>query len=100
MEQNFKAIHINPHKGIELRAVMEQPNPNPTPTLNPHWTSPRVGQVTGDVYYLDRLERIAFNALPGTIDPTQWRHQYLQQAGSAAASPALRSKSVPEFLFT
>ena len=41
------------------------------------------------MYYLDRLERIAFNALPGTIDPTQWRHQYLQQAGSAAASPSL-----------
>ncbi|HEV7214663.1 MAG TPA: beta-L-arabinofuranosidase domain-containing protein, partial [Chloroflexota bacterium] len=33
----------------------------------------------GDPAYADRLERIAFNALPATISPDMWTHQYDQQ---------------------
>ena len=32
-----------------------------------------------------RCERIAYNALPGTIDPQMWSHQYLQQANEINA---------------
>ena len=34
----------------------------------------------GDPAFGDRLERIAFNALPGTFTPEMWAHQYDQQA--------------------
>ncbi|MHC4435520.1 MAG: glycoside hydrolase family protein, partial [Planctomycetota bacterium] len=35
--------------------------------------------VTGDPAFGDRLERIAFNALPATFAPDMWSHQYDQQ---------------------
>ncbi len=28
----------------------------------------------------DRLERVAYNALPGSVTPDEWAHQYVQQA--------------------
>jgi len=36
--------------------------------------------VTGDVRLADRLEKITFNALPATVGPRQWTHQYFQRA--------------------
>lgn len=42
-------------------------------------------QSIGDPYFLDKAERIVFNALPGTLDPSQWHHQYLQQANEINA---------------
>lgn len=36
--------------------------------------------VFGDVSYADRLEKLTFNALPASLDPTMWAHVYLQQA--------------------
>lgn len=36
--------------------------------------------IIGDVFFADRLERIAFNALPATFKPDMWAHQYDQQA--------------------
>jgi DUF1680 family protein len=38
-----------------------------------------VAAMTGDAGYVDRLERIAFNALPATFAPDMWSHQYDQQ---------------------
>ena len=34
----------------------------------------------GDPYFADRLERVTFNAWPGTFSPDMWTHQYDQQA--------------------
>ena len=34
--------------------------------------------VTGDACWADRLEKAAFNALPATISPDMWTHQYDQ----------------------
>lgn len=34
--------------------------------------------VTGDAYWADMLEKAAFNALPATISPDMWTHQYDQ----------------------
>jgi hypothetical protein len=34
----------------------------------------------GDSSIADRIEKIVFNALPGTFDDTMWSHQYDQQA--------------------
>lgn len=36
--------------------------------------------ILGDPALADRLERIAFNALPATFSPDMWAHQYDQQA--------------------
>jgi hypothetical protein len=35
--------------------------------------------ITGRAHWGDRLERIAFNALPATFSPDMWTHQYDQQ---------------------
>jgi hypothetical protein len=35
--------------------------------------------VFGDPWFADRLERVAFNALPATFAPDMWSHQYDQQ---------------------
>jgi len=40
--------------------------------------------ITGDVKWADRLERLAFNALPATISDDMWTHQYDQQVNQVA----------------
>ncbi len=58
----------NPVQGTELCAVVE--------TL---YSLEQLLAVTGEPAYGDRLERIAFNALPATFAPDMWSHQYDQQ---------------------
>ncbi len=42
--------------------------------------------VLGDPALADRLEMIAFNALPGTFSPDMWAHQYDQQVNQIECS--------------
>ena len=58
----------NPVQGTELCAVVE--------TL---YSLEHLLALTGNPAYGDRLERIAFNALPATFAPDMWSHQYDQQ---------------------
>jgi len=58
----------NPVQGTELCAVVE--------TL---YSLEHLVSLTGDPAYGDRLERVAFNALPATFAPDMWSHQYDQQ---------------------
>ena len=44
--------------------------------------------ILGDPTLADRLERIAFNALPATFKPDMWAHQYVQQANQVACRVA------------
>lgn len=67
------------NRGIELCAVVEQ-----------MYSFQHNFKVFGDPFWMDRCERIAFNSLPATIDPLQWRHQYLQQANEINAKYGLR----------
>jgi hypothetical protein len=47
----------------------------------------------GDPVFGDRLEKITFNALPATFDPTMWAHQYDQQPNQVLVSKAKRQWS-------
>ncbi|HNS21302.1 MAG TPA: glycoside hydrolase family 127 protein [Sedimentisphaerales bacterium] len=58
----------SPTQGTELCAVVE--------TM---YSLEHLLSVTGDPTFGDRLERIAFNALPATFAPDMWSHQYDQQ---------------------
>jgi len=58
----------NPVQGTELCAVVEA-----------MYSLEHLLSVTGDPAFGDRLERIAFNALPATFAPDMWSHQYDQQ---------------------
>lgn len=62
------------NRGIELCAVVEQ-----------QYSLQYNFLMTGDPMFLDRCERIAYNALPGTITSDMWQHQYLQQANEINA---------------
>lgn len=46
--------------------------------------------ILGDPSFGDRLEKIAYNALPGTITADMWAHQYDQQANQIACTLANR----------
>jgi hypothetical protein len=59
----------NPSQGTELCAVAEY-----------LYSLEVLLSILGDVRLGDRLERIAFNALPATFKPDMWAHQYDQQA--------------------
>ncbi|MBM3879859.1 MAG: hypothetical protein FJ387_09090 [Verrucomicrobia bacterium] len=59
----------SPTQGTELCAVVEA-----------LYSLEHLVSVTGDPMYADRLERVAFNALPATFAPDMWSHQYDQQA--------------------
>ncbi len=41
--------------------------------------------LTGRPVWADRLEKLAFNALPATVTPDMWAHQYDQQTNQVAA---------------
>lgn len=60
---------LDPSQGSELCTVVEL------------MFSLEVGLAAfGDPAYGDRIEKVAFNALPGTFNDTMWAHQYDQQS--------------------
>lgn len=59
----------NPSQGAELCAVVEY-----------MFSLETLQSIVGDPRLADRLERLAFNALPATFKPDMWAHQYVQQA--------------------
>jgi hypothetical protein len=62
----------SPVQGSELCAVVEY-----------MYSLEVLMSVLGDVELADRLESLAFNALPATISPDMWTHQYDQQVNQA-----------------
>ena len=58
---------LSPNNGTELCAVVEQ-----------MYTFEHLFATTGDVKWLERLEVLAFNALPATLSDDMWAHQYVQ----------------------
>lgn len=48
---------------------------------------------TGDSVWMDRLERVAFNALPATMTEDMWAHQYDQMVNQIACCD-LKEKSI------
>src|SRR5512132_447565 len=58
----------NPLQGTELCAVVEF-----------MYSLEHLFATFGDPWFADRLERVAFNALPATFSPDMWAHQYDQQ---------------------
>jgi hypothetical protein len=65
----------DPTRGTELCAVLEY-----------QYSLEVLVGLFGDPRLADRLERIAFNAMPATFDPGMWAHQYDQQANQVECS--------------
>lgn len=65
----------NPSQGVELCAIVE--------TL---YSLELAYAITGDVRIGDRIEKIAFNALPGAFTDDMWAHQYDQQPNQVECS--------------
>ncbi len=72
----------NPSHGTELCAVVEY-----------MFSLENLYQIFGDNRLADRLEMLAFNALPGTTTPDMWAHQYDQQSNQVLVSSARRDWS-------
>lgn len=70
----------SPVQGTELCAVVED-----------LYSLENVFSVTGDPQLGDRMEKIAYNALPGTFSPDMWAHQYDQQPNQIEVSVAPRT---------
>lgn len=66
---------LSPIQGTELCAVVEQ-------MYSFEW----LYAVTGDRKWAERLETVAFNALPATISDDMWAHQYDQQSNQIECS--------------
>lgn len=67
----------NPSQGTELCAVVEY-----------LFSLEVLVSILGEPALADRLERIAFNALPATFSPDMWAHQYDQQANQVLCKVA------------
>lgn len=65
----------NPSQGTELCTVVEY-----------LFSLEVLLSTLGYVAFADRLERIAFNALPATFKPDMWAHQYDQQANQVSCT--------------
>jgi uncharacterized protein len=66
---------LSPIQGTELCAVVEF-----------MFSLEVLLSVLGDPVFGDRLEKIAFNALPATFSPDMWSHQYDQQVNQVECS--------------
>ncbi len=65
----------NPSQGIELCAVVEE-----------MFSLEQAMAILGSPQLGDRLERIAYNALPGTLTDDMWAHQYDQEPNQVECS--------------
>ncbi len=65
----------SPIQGIEVCAVVEY-----------MYSLEHLLSLTGRVHWGDRLEKIAFNALPAPFTPDMWAHQYNQQVNQVQCS--------------
>jgi uncharacterized protein len=66
---------LDPSQGSELCSVVEA-----------MFSLEQLIAITGEPSFGDRLERIAFNALPATFKPDMWAHQYDQQVNQIMCS--------------
>jgi uncharacterized protein len=69
----------DPSQGVELCAVVEA-----------MFSLEQEIGILGDAKLGDRLEKIAYNALPATMSPDLWSHQYDQQANQISCTLARR----------
>ena len=69
---------IDPSKGTELCAIVEQ-----------MYSYEEIFAHTGDNKWAERLEVLAFNALPATISEDMWTHQYVQQVNQIACQKTM-----------
>ena len=84
---------LSPIQGTELCAVVEQ-------MYSYEW----LYAYTGDPKWAERLEKLAFNALPATISDDMWVHQYDQMANQIACQrfpgkPIFRTNEADAHLF-
>lgn len=70
----------SPTQGTELCAIVES-----------MFSLENLVRITGDAKFADRLELLAYNALPGACTPDFWAHQYDQQANQILCSVAKRN---------
>ncbi|MDQ2842863.1 MAG: glycoside hydrolase family 127 protein [Acidobacteriota bacterium] len=73
---------LDPSQGIELCAVVES-----------MFSFEEDFAILGDSRIADRLERVAYNALPATLSNDMWSHQYDQQPNQIACTRAHRQWS-------
>ena len=84
---------LSPIQGTELCAVAEQ-----------MYAYEHLFAYTGDPKWAERLELLAFNALPATISDDMWTHQYLQMSNQIACErfpgkPVFRTNGGEAHLF-
>jgi len=72
----------SPAQGTELCAVVEY-----------MYSLEKLFGIFGDISLADRLEYLAYNALPGTMTADGWTHQYDQQSNQVLVSVAKRNWS-------
>jgi hypothetical protein len=73
---------LDPSQGIELCAVVEA-----------MFSYEQAFAIFGDPRLADRLEKVSYNALPGTLSNDMWSHQYDQQPNQIACTRAHRQWS-------
>lgn len=69
---------LDPAKGTELCSIVEQ-----------MYSYELLFAYTGDRKWAERLEVLAFNALPATLDEDMWTHQYVQQVNQIACQKTM-----------
>ena len=69
---------LDPTRGTECCAVVEQ-----------MYSYEELFKATGDSKWAERLEMLAFNALPATLSEDMWVHQYVQQVNQIACEKTM-----------
>ncbi len=69
---------LDPTRGTELCSVVEQ-----------MYSYEEIFAHTGENKWAERLEMLAFNALPATLSEDMWTHQYVQQVNQVACQKTM-----------
>ena len=69
---------LDPTRGTECCSVVEQ-----------MYSYEEIFAKTGDNKWAERLEMLAFNALPATLSEDMWTHQYVQQVNQIACQKTM-----------
>lgn len=78
------AVHLQPYI-LHIIIVIPKTGTELCTVVEAMFSHEMLFSIQGDPMFAERAEKLAYNALPATMTPDMWAHQYLQQTNEMNA---------------